>query len=227
MIKAVISLTSWKKRIDTVHKTLESLGDNPEFPVVLVLSEDEFPDREVPSSLSTVHIKWVKENTKSFKKVLYTMLDYPGIPVISADDDAEYSPDFANALYEMHVKHPHSVITNFPNVKTGRIMLPNGFCTLYPPNVLDGALNALTEAIIATNNDDGYYGVWMAMDNVDFKYIMRKDIATFHDAGFGMGVNQLYKSGNSDIRVIVQELAKQHLLKHGNPIFNKKWIEYF
>ena len=42
--KAIISLTSWKARINTVSKTLFSLLKQcPDFHIVLVLSEEEFP----------------------------------------------------------------------------------------------------------------------------------------------------------------------------------------
>ena len=45
--KAIISLTSWKARIGTVAKTIFSLVKQcPGFHIVLVLSEEEFPQKE-------------------------------------------------------------------------------------------------------------------------------------------------------------------------------------
>ena len=52
--KAIISLTSWKARINTVSKTLFSLIQQcPGFHIVLVLSEEEFPKmcEELPENL--------------------------------------------------------------------------------------------------------------------------------------------------------------------------------
>ena len=52
--KAIISLTSWKARINTVSKTLFSLLKQcPGFHIVLVLSEEEFPKMmdELPENL--------------------------------------------------------------------------------------------------------------------------------------------------------------------------------
>jgi hypothetical protein len=52
--KAIISLTSWKARINTVSKTLCSLIKQcPGFHIVLVLSEEEFPqkEKELPENL--------------------------------------------------------------------------------------------------------------------------------------------------------------------------------
>lgn len=224
-MKAIISLTTWKKRIGTVCNTIRSLGNHPDFPIVLVLSEDEFPNRKIPYELNNVEILWVTKNVRSFKKVLYTMEKYPGIPVISVDDDAIYMDGFADYIYAMHSRYPDCVISNFPNVKTGNIRLPNGYCTLYPPNVLTGALNVLTDQIVDTNNDDGFYGVWMAISDVSFRYLMNKNIATFIDDDVGLGRNQMYKSGNSDIRIIVNELKRMGVRSSVNKIFTLKWLE--
>ena len=63
--KAIISLTSWKARINTVGLTLFSLYKRcPGFHIVLVLSEEEFPKKEaeLPDS----------ENIKTFPLFLRT-----------------------------------------------------------------------------------------------------------------------------------------------------------
>ena len=52
--RAIISLTSWRARINTVSKTLFSLIQQcPGFHIVLVLSEEEFPKmcEELPENL--------------------------------------------------------------------------------------------------------------------------------------------------------------------------------
>ena len=77
--KAIISLTSWRARINTVDKTIYSLIKQcPGFHIVLVLSEEEFPKREeeLPERLmlfvenEQIELLWVYKNYKSFKKVL-------------------------------------------------------------------------------------------------------------------------------------------------------------
>ena len=69
----IISLTSWKKRINEVSKTLYSLIQNcPGFHIVLVLSEEEFPlkEKELPENLTLfidnnlIEIIWVYKNYK-------------------------------------------------------------------------------------------------------------------------------------------------------------------
>lgn len=225
--KGIISLTSWKGRINIVHRIIENLGKMcPDFRIVLVLSEDEFPNRVIPYTLDNVHILWVQKNLKSFKKILYTMEKFPEYPIISADDDAIYSIDYATELHDMWQRFPDCIISNFPNVKTGGIKLPNGYCTLYPPHCLDGALLAITDNIVSTNNDDGFYGVWLALQNREFKYIMKKDLATFCDEANGMQTNHLYKAGNSDIKVIIRELYRHGKINTTNELFLKKWEIY-
>lgn len=74
---AIISLTSWTARINTVGLTIYSLAKNcPGFHIILCLAVDEFPNKEhnLPKSLlllaarNIVEILWVEKNMKSFKK---------------------------------------------------------------------------------------------------------------------------------------------------------------
>ena len=118
--KAIIRLTSWKARINTVSKTLFSLLKQcPGFHIVLVLSEEEFPKMmdELPENLKVfaenelIEILWVYKNYKSFKKVLFTMDKYRNVPVISADDDCIYNCNYAQELYDKWKKNKDCCIT--------------------------------------------------------------------------------------------------------------------
>lgn len=119
--KAIISLTSWKARINTVSKTLFSLIQQcPGFHIVLCLSEEEFPKKEaeLPENLmifvdnDLIEILWVYKNYKSFKKVLFTMDKYRDVPIISADDDCIYTCNYAQELYDKWVENKDCIITN-------------------------------------------------------------------------------------------------------------------
>ena len=118
--KAVISLTSWKKRIGTVGITLFSLlRQCPGFHIVLVLSEEEFPKKEdeLPHDLialvktNKVEILWIYPNLMAFKKWLPTALRYTDIPIISADDDCVYTCNYAQMLYNLYDKTHANVCT--------------------------------------------------------------------------------------------------------------------
>ena len=69
--RGVISLTSWKARINTVSKTLFSLIQQcPGFHIVLVLSEEEFPKmcEELPENLMLFVENEMIELRKNFYK---------------------------------------------------------------------------------------------------------------------------------------------------------------
>lgn len=164
--KAIISLTSWKKRIDTVWKTLYTLLKQcPGFHIVLVLSEEEFSNKEndLPISLKQlldndiIEVLWVKKNLKALKKILYTMEKYPDIPIISADDDCLYVCNYAQELYDTWLKNPGKFIT---------VNTPHKWCTagpnsLFPPhcfgdNVVENMENN-THLEYYQHADDAYY----------------------------------------------------------------------
>lgn len=137
--KAIISLTSWKVRINTVGLTIFNLLKTcPGFHIVLVLAEEEFPSKEaeLPKQLVAManaglfEILWVERNWKSLKKVLFTLLKYSHLPVISADDDCIYTCNYADQLVEKYR------VTNIPIITYNRAngwCKTEGPCTLYNP----------------------------------------------------------------------------------------------
>ena len=192
--KAIISLTSWKARINTVSKTLYSLIQQcPGFHIVLVLSEEEFPQKEaeLPDNLmlfvenDLIEILWVYKNYKSFKKVLFTMDKYRGVPVISADDDCIYTCNYAQELYDKWVENKDCIITMHACPVTH---FQHGAATLYCPNAfMDLGIKFLTDkTILNTNHDDVYYGCLAEMFDIKIidiwtKYPRKKTPYLFHD----------------------------------------------
>lgn len=192
--KAIISLTSWRARINTVSKTLFSLLKQcPGFHIVLVLSEEEFPKMmdELPENLKVfaenelIEILWVYKNYKSFKKVLFTMDKYRDVPVISADDDCIYTCNYAQMLYDKWIKNKNSFITCY-GTKVRNTPHTGGAACLFPPYIFKTfGINILQESYIYTftNQDDNFYTVLRDKLNLkryitlnNFKHIYR-----FHD----------------------------------------------
>ena len=137
--KAIISLTSWKARINTVSKTIFSLLKNcPGFHIVLVLSEEEFPKKEdeLPNNLKIlidndcIEILWIYKNFKSLKKVLFTIEKYKDVPVISADDDCIYVCNYAEELYQTWLNNKDKFCT----INAPMPYQTNGTATLYYPH---------------------------------------------------------------------------------------------
>lgn len=165
--KAIISLTSWKARINTVGKTLYSLIKNcPGFHIVLVLSEEEFPrkEKELPEELmlfvnnDLIEILWVYKNYKAFKKVLFTMDKYRDVPVISADDDCIYLKNYAQEFYDIWKRNKDCFVSCWIKNMGGSYHTA-GAATLFPPYCFkEFGLKYLNEKLLKiTNQDDNYY----------------------------------------------------------------------
>lgn len=163
--KAIISLTSWRARISTVSKTLFSLIQQcPDFHIVLVLSEEEFPKMmdELPDNLKLfvdnelIEVLWVYKNYKSFKKVLFTMDKYRDVPIISADDDCIYTCNYAQKFYNAWLKNKSTCISNAVYKKYGYIWT-NGQCTLYRPYCfLNHSIDNINLCFKFGYNDDAF-----------------------------------------------------------------------
>ncbi|MCQ2124271.1 MAG: hypothetical protein MJZ25_08835 [Fibrobacter sp.] len=116
---------------------------------------DELPeDLQLLSRFDKIEILWVKKNYKAFKKYLFTMLKYPDVPVISADDDCIYKNNYAEELYQLY-KSTHKDIIRYT---VRNELIPQGPCTLYAPNnkshYIDSLLPYINDAIIAESQDD-------------------------------------------------------------------------
>ena len=179
--KAVISLTSWKARINTVSKTLFSLIQQcPGFHIVLVLSEEEFPKmcEELPENLmlfvenEMIELLWVYRNYKSFKKVLFTMDKYRDVPVISADDDCIYTCNYAQELYDKwKVDDTYCYKFSFASHKWD--FMTQGPATLYSPLYFNLLISSFAKYKIKDYRDDGF------METI-FKKINRKILDCGH-----------------------------------------------
>ena len=136
--KAIISLTSWKARISKVGLTIYSiLKQCPGFHVVLVLSEEEFPNKEMdlPDTVlvfveqNLLELLWIKHNYKTFKKILFTSKKYKDTPIISADDDCVYTCNYAEELYQGLRKH--NCVVRYPKYYKSNHYVAGPY-TIYP-----------------------------------------------------------------------------------------------
>lgn len=139
-----VSFTSWRKRIGYASKVVERMKRQtlPPTKIILTLSSDEFPqrERELPKELlalrdSQFEIRWVKKDTKTFKKLEPLFYIHPEHWVLIIDDDVPYDERFIEDMYA-------SVKDNSPvtgsHLKTdyrqyGNILSANGAFTLIKP----------------------------------------------------------------------------------------------
>ena len=162
----IVSLTSWKKRIQNVPMVIQSIltGTKPPDKIVLNLSTDEFllKDKELPTYLlmlketNKIEINWVKENTKAFKKIIPTMKLYPESVVISIDDDIIYPEFFLEKMVSKY-NETGNIITWWDS-KINNIPFVTGDSTLYDTEKLTPFIyEKLTQEIINSNADDIWY----------------------------------------------------------------------
>lgn len=118
----IVSMTSWKKRINNIPKVISSIMAQTmkPFRVVLNLSSSEFKQKEydLPKEVlsfikeKNVELYWVDgENTKQWKKFIPTMFRYPDKWVVCIDDDLTYEPFFIEMLWKKHLDYPNNPIT--------------------------------------------------------------------------------------------------------------------
>ncbi len=129
--KLIISLTTFSKRIDTVHIVIQSLLKQTIKPdkIVLYLSLVEFPDKVLPKQLTDLQneifeIRFVPNNIKSYKKLIYALKEYPDANIITVDDDVIYPRNLVKSLLKAHKKHPYDICANRIreiNIKDGEI----------------------------------------------------------------------------------------------------------
>ena len=101
--KIIVTMTSWKERINYVSRVLEILINNSFRPnkVILNLAIEEFPkkNKELPNDLLNLlkydnfEIYWVEKNTNVFKKLIPTLNRFKEDIIITTDDDVLYPYD--------------------------------------------------------------------------------------------------------------------------------------
>ena len=182
--RGIISLTSWRARINTVSKTLFSLLKQcPGFHIVLVLSEEEFPKMmdELPDNLKLfvdnglIEILWVYKNYKSFKKWIFTADKYRDVPIISADDGCIYIRNYAEELFQNWLSNKNKIISIKKFKRTDCVIGGSGYGMLFPPFCkLVQFSSHLTSNIIETNDDDYWFGFLCKREKINILFLNSK-----------------------------------------------------
>ena len=125
-VNLIISLTSFPKRIHNIKYTILSLFKQSVKPkkIVLYLAEEEFPNKEndIPLDLLLfknwgLEIRWC-ENTRSYKKLIPALSDFPNEIIVTADDDVYYYEDWLKILWQEHEKYPQDIIAHRTRIVT-------------------------------------------------------------------------------------------------------------
>lgn len=116
-LSTVVSLTSYPKRINLVHKTIQSLLRQNLKPgkIILWLAVEEFPHREkdLPTSITRLVDDRFNvcfyHNIRSYKKLIPTLKLYPDSVIITVDDDMVYGENLLDSLVSSYVKYPEMI----------------------------------------------------------------------------------------------------------------------
>lgn len=190
-----ITLTSWKGRIKNIITVLDSIAaNNVAVEVELNLSEEEFTNKEkdLPEDLLNysklpLKIFWVGRNTKSFKKLIPTMMRHynENCFIITVDDDVIYENDFIEKFVKAAQENPEAIISN--NMCRGCYQSQqcvNGALTLYRPKFFTPFLwEGLIQVVVDTNEDDWWYSfnLWL-FGQRQIKYIPTQ-LTFFNEVG--------------------------------------------
>lgn len=120
----IVSMTTWKKRIDFIEKPIESICNQTAkiYKFYLVLSLKEFPDKKIPDFIieylnkyDFFEILWVENNIKQFKKNLPVLEKYwnrNDVVIFTADDDIYYKENYIATLYDiLRTENENTILT--------------------------------------------------------------------------------------------------------------------
>ena len=179
--KIVVSMTSWRKRIENVPLVVESILQNTLKPdtIVLNLSEEEFPEKEqsLPKSVKNlvdkgiIELIWTHGNLKAFKKIIPTMKKYPDDMILAVDDDFYYPDDFIETFVEKHRQYPDSPISGNPFRVNGAIG-HGGCASLVKARFYGKYIDELMdEKVLELKMDDIFYVFCAALNGYYYKYV--------------------------------------------------------
>lgn len=191
----IVSLTTFCTRIDKVYLPIESIMQGTIKPnrIILWLSEDEYTDEQLPSTLRMqqkrgLEIKFCKDYL-SYNKLVHTLAQYPDAAIITIDDDVLYEFDIVERLVNAHKQNPHSIcacrmhrIVLNPNNTPANYMdwdlcisdskhSPRNFPTgvggvLYPPHCFNNeVLNSETFMKLCPKADDIWFYAMALLNN--------------------------------------------------------------
>lgn len=115
-IPVIVSLTSYGKRVHTVHRVIESLFQQSlqANRIILYLNIEEFKSTtQLPlvlqhQMLRGLEVRFVPD-LLSYKKLLPALNDFPEATIITVDDDVFYPMNMIERLVNAHHAHPGAI----------------------------------------------------------------------------------------------------------------------
>ena len=200
--KLIVSLTSYPNRMYDIHYCLYSLLTQTCKPdkVILWLAREQFPNLEedIPQKVMELKkhgltIEWCRD-LKSYKKLVFSLKEYPNDIIVTADDDLYYEKDWLEQLYNEYKKNSKCVIGHrahfisfdgdtFSKYSKWKKLIQEdepsflnfpttGGGVLYPPNILyKDAVNEKLFMNLAPNGDDIWFWSMSVLNNKKTKIV--------------------------------------------------------
>lgn len=193
MFDVIVSLTTWKARINTkelkrnIFELLTKQKTQYKYKTVLCLSEEEFPskEKEIPSwivELDTINdnfeLLWTYKNTKALKKLNPAMKKYSNLPIISIDDDEQFKPNAIETFMNYHKQNPDIILSECGINEIYENIYTTGAFRLYPPNSLADLDEQYFINYFNTANDDLFNAIRAVMKGTKTKMLHTKCITT-------------------------------------------------
>lgn len=113
----IISLTTFPPRLHICYLTIESLLDQKLRPakIILWLSKDQIKLSDLPDTLKRqerrgLEIRFVDDDLKAYKKLVYSMSEFPDYKIVTSDDDVYYPDWWLRELDARQSELPECVI---------------------------------------------------------------------------------------------------------------------
>ena len=174
-VPLIVAMTSYPGRAQKAWIAVETLLRQTVVPekLILVLNEEEFPNRVIPRQLSPrlrrgLQIMWVEKNGRSFDKLLPVRAAFPDQSIVTVDDDKCFPRTLLASLFDASQSQPQAVIgargwkiqkyssgdihygDNWIRARSGdsghAIFTPGGNGCLYPAFSLDDSVDSYADA---------------------------------------------------------------------------------
>jgi hypothetical protein len=188
IIDLVVSITSIPERIELFLGALGWLAEQTAQPraAVIWLGEEGFPEARRRAAARFPLPTWAEVRYRPDlgpqTKLLYALREFPDLPIVTADDDVIYPPDWLEGLdaayraapAHIHCYRAHAIRLSAegalapysewdwtsPGVRgPSHLLYPTGTCgTLYPPGSLDERVFDLSAMLrLCPSNDDTWF----------------------------------------------------------------------
>lgn len=110
----IVTLTSYPPRFETLAATIKSLLDQTIVPDLTVLWLDRADIAKLPHDVLMLKASGLEirgcDNLRSYKKLIPSLIAYPGATLVTADDDVYYAQNWLEGLLKAHLLEPARVI---------------------------------------------------------------------------------------------------------------------